>query len=218
MYVCTRHYSNWARVYIIRILIQTYKLLLARKLAWSLVSRPVCAIQVSRVLKPNAKANFRYKLDRWRHIRNPRGRLRTRLLKANSLLSLHFVSRDRSVGFISCMTLTHLFVAMPTKAWSPFEGDLKLGIHYPVYDWICFAKLLVNIRNITAKKILLGIKHPTVSTITTTDTGPHVITNTQTTVKLVFMSLISVPWCLAETASSSMPCAFKFRVLFLRVL
>ena len=55
-----------------------------------------------------------------------------------------------------------------------------------------FAKLLVNIRQATVIKILLGIKHPAVSTITTIQAGPHVIKNVQTTVKLVFKSFISV--------------------------
>ena len=45
-----------------------------------LVPRPVRAIRVTRGgLEPSAIANFPDKLDRWRHIRNRRGRLGTRL-------------------------------------------------------------------------------------------------------------------------------------------
>ena len=50
----------------------------------SLVARPVRAIRVTRGgLEPSAWANFPDKLDGWRHIRNRRGRLGTRLLLSN---------------------------------------------------------------------------------------------------------------------------------------
>ena len=48
----------------------------------------------------------------------------------------------------------------------------------------------VNIRYVIAVKISRGIKHPAISTITITDADPHVIRNTQTTVKLVFKSFV----------------------------
>ena len=46
--------------------------------------------------------------------------------------------------------------------------------------------------------------------LTTAVTGPHVTRNTQTTVKLVFKSLISVAGHLDEAAASSMLWAFRF--------
>ena len=120
MYACTiaRYYIKLGSC-IRRILVLTYKLSFALKRTYALKTQPrprlVCAIWVSRGSKPSAIANFRDKLDRWRHIQNRWRWLGTRLLKTNLIISPHFASRDRYVGFMSCMTLTNLAVAIPTK-------------------------------------------------------------------------------------------------------
>ena len=94
MYACTiaRYYIKLGSC-IRRILVLTYKLSFALKRTYALKTqprpRPVCAIWVSRGSKPSAIANFRDKLDRWRHIRNRRGRLGTRL-------GLNFRTRQHS--------------------------------------------------------------------------------------------------------------------------
>ena len=90
------------------------------------------------------------------------------------------------VSFPVRLGLTWSFPCRP-KLKALLKAARNCGFMMPYI--IGFAKLLVNIRQATVIKILLGIKHPAVSTITTVETGPHVIKNVQTTVKLVFKSL-----------------------------
>ena len=111
---------------------------------FSLVPRPVRAIRVTRGgLEPSA--NFPDKLDRWRHIRNRRGRLGTRLGSIGFLFG--FVRLDRS-GVNSVQFF------LSTSWW--LDGIKDNRVNYPRK---CFWKKKKKPRlNLALGLVLIGLR------------------------------------------------------------
>ena len=112
------------------------------------------------------------------------------------------------LGATFCSSLTYWLLFKQPNFKALLKASLNCGFIIPYI--IGFTKQLVFIMKITDTEISLGITNPAVSRLIATDTVPHDIRNTQTTVKQVFKSLTSVSGRAEGAAPTCMLWAFRF--------